>query len=410
MDSFFASVEQRDFPEYRGKPLAVGNRGPRSVVAAASYEARKYGVYSAMPVSVALRKCPDLIVTPHRFEVYRKVSASIREIFHAYTDLVEPLSLDEAYLDVTHARKGPPSASLIAMEIKKEIRDREDLVASAGVSYNKFLAKIASDMDKPDGFYLIKPEDAEEFLEELEIKKFFGVGERTEQKMHKLKIFKGRDLKAYPRDQLVRHFGKAGNYFYDVVRGIDERPVVSYRESKSIGAERTYDTDLYDQDQVEERLAEVMELMWKRCEAKKKSGKTLTLKLRFSDFHDHQKPVPKTALHLPGSTKSLAGPLAGPAHSAAGDQVAGCHYVQFPDRKKESHEPNRDRFRNGSLIHSSGIPSICIMPKKGYEDHPVIEVSWYGAQAPPMQLSDSPATLFRTDALDRISFCASYEK
>jgi DNA polymerase IV len=284
MDSFFASVEQRDFPEFRGKPLVVGHRGPRSVVAAASYEARKYGVHSAMPMSVALRKCPDLVVTPHRFDVYTRVSESIRDIFHEYTDLVEPLSLDEAYLDVTHPKKGPPSASLIAMEIKKEIRARENLIASAGVSYNKFLAKIASDMDKPDGFFLIKPEEAERFLEELGIKKFFGVGEKTEEKMHRLNIFYGRDLKAFPRDQLIRHFGKAGNYFYEVVRGIDERPVVPFRESKSIGAERTYDTDLFDIKTVEERLTEVMDIMWRHCQEKNKTGKTLTLKLRFSDF------------------------------------------------------------------------------------------------------------------------------
>lgn len=284
MDSFFASVEQRDFPEYRGKPLVVGHKGPRSVVAAASYEAREYGIYSAMPMAVALRRCQDLIITPHRFDVYKKVSSNIREIFHQYTDLVEPLSLDEAFLDVTHPKKGPPSATLIAMEIKKEIRRNEDLIASAGVSYNKFLAKIASDVDKPDGFYLIKPEDSEEFLEELDIKKFFGVGKKTEEKMHSLNIFKGRDLKAIGRDELILHFGKAGKYFYDVVRGIDERPVVSYRESKSIGAERTYETDLMDMKKVEEKLREVMDIMWKRCEVNKKTGKTLTVKLRFSDF------------------------------------------------------------------------------------------------------------------------------
>ncbi|MGC9341899.1 MAG: DNA polymerase IV [Bacteroidales bacterium] len=284
MDSFFASVEQRDFPEFKGKPLVVGHRGPRSVVAAASYEAREYGIHSAMPMAVALRRCPDLIVAPHRFDVYRKVSGNIREIFQEYTDLVEPLSLDEAYLDVTHPKKGPPSATLIALEIKKEIFKRENLIASAGVSYNKFLAKIASDMDKPDGFYHIKPEEAEQFLEKLEIKKFFGVGKKTEEKMHRLNIFKGLDLKALPRDQLIRHFGKAGNYFYDVVRGIDDRPVVSWRESKSVGAERTYEQDLYDRDQVQERLNEVTEIMWNRCKVKKKAGRTLTLKLRFSDF------------------------------------------------------------------------------------------------------------------------------
>lgn len=284
MDSFFASVEQRDFPEYKGKPLVVGHRGPRSVVAAASYEARTYGVYSAMPMSVALRKCPDLIITPHRFDVYQEVSANIRHIFHEYTDLVEPLSLDEAYLDVTQARKGPASASLIAKEIKKEIQMSEGLIASAGVSYNKFLAKIASDMDKPDGFFLIEPKDAERFLEDLDIELFFGVGEKTAQKMHKMNIFKGRDLKTLPREELIRHFGKAGNYFYDVVRGIDDRPVVPSRERKSIGAERTYETDLYDMDLVKEKLTEVLDIMWTRYEAKKKKGKTLTLKLRFSDF------------------------------------------------------------------------------------------------------------------------------
>jgi len=284
MDSFFASVEQRDFPEYRRKPVAVGNRGPRSVVAAASYEARKYGVHSAMPVSVALRRCPELIVTAHRFDVYREISASIRDIFYEYTDLVEPLSLDEAYLDVTCPKKGPPSASLIAKDIKKEILNRENLVASAGVSFNKFLAKVASDMDKPDGFYLIKPEDAEKFLDDLPIKKFFGVGKKTEEKMHLLNIHYGRDLKAIPRNQLIEYFGKPGGYFYDVVRGIDDRPVVSYRECKSIGAERTYETDVYDIDEVKERLAKVMDIMWRRSEEKNRAGKTVTLKLRFSDF------------------------------------------------------------------------------------------------------------------------------
>lgn len=284
MDSFFASVEQRDFPDCRGKALAVGHRGPRSVVAAASYEARKYGVYSAMPMAVALRKCPHLIVVPHRFEVYKEVSGIIQDIFHEYTDMVEPLSLDEAYLDVTQAKKGPNSASLIAMEIKKEVRERTGLVASAGVSYNKFLAKIASDMDKPDGFYLIKPDDAESFLEDLDVGLFFGVGEKTEQRMHRMNIYKGRDLKLLSLQDMVKYFGKVGSYFYNVVRGIDERPVVSSRERKSIGAERTFETDLSDLGEVKERLAAITDIMWRRCEAKQKSGKTLTLKLRFADF------------------------------------------------------------------------------------------------------------------------------
>ena len=284
MDSFFASVEQRDFPEYKGKALVVGHRGPRSVVAAASYEARKYGVYSALPMAVALRKCPQLIVVPHRFEVYQEVSGKIRNIFHEYTDLVEPLSLDEAFLDVTKAKKGPNSASLIAREIKQEILKNTGLTASAGVSYNKFLAKIASDMDKPDGFYLIRPEDAESFLEELEVGLFFGVGEKTERKMHKMNIFKGRDLKLLSLQEQVKHFGKAGSYFYNAVRGKDERPVVSDRERKSIGAERTFETDLTDLEEVNEKLTAIIEIMWKRCEAKQKQGKTLTLKLRFADF------------------------------------------------------------------------------------------------------------------------------
>jgi DNA polymerase-4 len=285
MDSFYASVEQRDFPEYRGKPLVVGGRGPRSVVAAASYEARKYGVRSAMPMSEALQKCPDLIVVPHRFEVYKEVSKNIREIFYQYTDLVEPLSLDEASLDVTNPKKGPDSASLIAREIKKEIKEKTGLNASAGVSYNKFLAKIASDMDKPDGFYLITPEEAEVFLDDLDVGLFHGVGKKTEKKMHKLNIFKGRELKRLSRPEMIKHFGKAGGYFYDAVRGIDKRPVVPFRERKSIGAERTYETDLYALEKVKEKLGEIIEIVWERCEKQEMFGKTITLKLRFADFN-----------------------------------------------------------------------------------------------------------------------------
>ncbi len=284
MDSFFASVEQRDNPDLRGKPVVVGGNGPRSVVAAASYEARKFGVRSAMPMVVAKRKCPQLIVTAHRFEVYKEVSRQINEIFHEYTDLVEPLSLDEAFLDVTEAIKGPASASLIAMEIKNEIKTRTSLIASAGVSYNKFLAKIASDMDKPDGFYLITPEEAEAFVEDLDVALFHGVGKVTAEKMHKLGIFKGRDLKQQSLNEIIRHFGKAGNYFYNVVRGIDERPVVSHREHKSIGAERTFETDISDISEVEEKLLAIIDIMWQRCASKKKEGRTITLKLRFADF------------------------------------------------------------------------------------------------------------------------------
>jgi len=284
MDAFFASVEQRDFPEYRGKPLVVGGRSARSVVSAASYEARKYGIHSAMPAYVALRKCPHLIAVRARFEVYREVSVKIREIFYEYTDQVQASSLDEAYLDVTNNKKGNPSASLIAMDIKKEIRERTGLIASAGVSYNKFLAKVASDFDKPDGFFLVTPEDAESFLENLDIGLFYGVGKKTEQKMHNLGIFKGRDLKLLPRHQLLKHFGKTGSYYYNVVRGIDERSVGCFRGRKSIGTERTFITDLYEISDVKEQLSKVIDKMWKRCEAKKKIGKTVRLKLRFADY------------------------------------------------------------------------------------------------------------------------------
>lgn len=299
MDSFYASVEQRDFPEYKNKPLVVGGNSPRAVVAAASYEARKYGIHSAMPVAKALHKCPFLVVKPPRFKIYQEVSARIQSIFHEYTDWVEPLSLDEAYLDVTNPKKGLPSASIIAKEIKMEIKQRENLIASAGVSYNKFLAKIASDVDKPDGFFLIKPEDAEEFLEKLPIGKFFGVGKKTEIKMHELGIFFGKDLKSRSLIELIHHFGKAGSFFYDVVRGIDQRPVMPLRTRKSIGAERTYQSDIYDSEEVKIKLEEVINIMWERVTAKNKQGKTITLKLRYADFntitrsHTQNKPYTK---------------------------------------------------------------------------------------------------------------------
>ncbi len=302
MDCFFAAVEQRDHPEWRGKPLAVGHNGPRSVVSTASYEARKYGVHSAQPVSVALRKCPHLILAPGRFEAYKEASAIIRNIFHEYTDLVEPASLDEAYLDVTEPKMGPPSASLIALEIKQKIFEQTQLTASAGVSYNKFLAKIASDMDKPDGFTLIKPEEAEAFLEDLDIGKFHGVGTRTNQRMNALKIYKGRDLKEFSRERLTQIFGKVGNYFYDVVRGVDERPVEPYRERKSVGAERTFETDITDIEEVRTKLLEITEIMWRRCEKLNKIGKTLTLKLRYGDFRtitrsiSHDKPFMRSEI------------------------------------------------------------------------------------------------------------------
>lgn len=352
MDSFFASVEQRDFPEYKNKPLAVGHRGPRSVVAAASYEARKYGVYSAMPMALALRKCPHLIVVPHRFEVYKEVSAQINLIFHEYTDLVEPLSLDEAFLDVTEAKKGPASASLIAKEIKKEILQRTGLIASAGVSYNKFLAKIASDMDKPDGFYLILPEEAEAFLENLEVGLFHGVGKRTEEKMHRLNIFKGRDLKNLSLQDLVKHFGKAGNYFFHAVRGIDERPVRPHRERKSIGAERTFESDLTELEEVREKLAVIREIMWKRCEAKQKTGKTVTLKLRFSDFstitrsHSSQKGFAKNEME-----KVLQDLLPAKDIQEQGIRLLGVTMSNFLEENQEHEKQLKLKFRKNRDPH-----------------------------------------------------------
>lgn len=284
MDAFFASVEQRDFPEFRGKPLVVGGRSNRGVVSAASYEARKYGIHSAMPIQTALNRCPHLINQPGRMLVYKEVSAQIQSIFKEYSDLVEPLSLDEAYIDVTKPKKGPPSASLIAKEIKKRIYDKTQLVASAGVSYNKFLAKIASDMDKPDGFFAILPHQAEGFLEKLKIEKFFGIGKVTAAKFHRLGIHTGADLKALDRGEITRICGKTGLYLYNAVRGIDDRPVNSNWERKSVGTERTFTTDIHTYDEVKEKIIKICDEAWHRQLRSKKHGKTLTLKVKYANF------------------------------------------------------------------------------------------------------------------------------
>jgi DNA polymerase-4 len=284
MDAFYASIEQRDFPELRGKPTVVGRSKDRGVVVAASYEARKYGVFSAMPSAVALRKCPQLLFVPTRFEVYRAVSEEIQTIFREYTDLVEPLSLDEAFLDVTINRKQMASASLIALEIKKRIFDTVALTASAGVSYNKFLAKIASDMDKPDGFYLIRPNEALAFLEQLPVEKFYGVGKVTAQKMKAMNIHTGLDLKNQDKHFLIQHFGKAGMYFYDVVRGIDKREVEANRERKSIGVERTFPSDLHTYMEIVNQLHHIEMELIRLIEKDQYKGKTLILKMKFHDF------------------------------------------------------------------------------------------------------------------------------
>jgi DNA polymerase-4 len=288
-DAFYASVEQRDHPEYRGKPLAVGYAAERGVVAAASYEARKFGVHSAMPSLSALSKCPQLIFVPARFELYREISAQMRNIFLDYTDLVEPLSLDEAYLDVTVNKPGIASATVIAREIKRRVKETTDLTVSAGVSVNKFLAKIASDWKKPDGLFVILPEEAESFVEELKIEQFWGVGKVTAAKMRELGIHTGRDLKKFGEEELVHLFGKAGHIYYRNARGIDNREVEPNRIRKSLGAEETFKTDLYDQTELRERLREIANEVWRRTSRRDFYGRTVTLKVKYADFREISK-------------------------------------------------------------------------------------------------------------------------
>jgi DNA polymerase IV len=284
MDAFFASVEQLDNPELRGKPVAVGGSGERSVVAAASYEARKFGVRSAMPSVIAKRLCPNLIFVKHNFTRYTEVSATIHEIFREYTDLIEPLSIDEAFLDVTEDKKNIGSATLIARKIRNEIKSRTGLTASAGISVNKFLAKIASDINKPDGLFLIKPEDAEKFIEGLSVEKFYGIGKVTAQRMHKLGIHTGADLKNWDLVSLVRNFGKAGVFFYDIVRGIDDRPVEPDQERKSVGTELTYEKDLITRFEIIAELYKLEKELMERLEHSETTGRTITMKVKFSDF------------------------------------------------------------------------------------------------------------------------------
>ena len=284
MDAFYASIEQRDNPSLRGKPVAVGYAGDRGVVAAASYEARRYGIHSAMPSKTALRKYPRLIFVPGRHGVYKEVSQQIQDIFHEYTDLVEPLSLDEAFLDVTQNKIGMPSATIIAREIKQRILDTTGLTASAGVSVNKLLAKIASDYNKPDGLFVVTGEEAEAFAENLRIEQFWGVGRVTAEKMHKLGIRTGADLKRFSEAALVKHFGKAGRIFYRNARAIDDRDVKPSRLRKSIGAENTFMSDIADRTELATQLREIAEEVWRRASKRDFYGRTVTLKIKFSDF------------------------------------------------------------------------------------------------------------------------------
>ncbi|MCB0553214.1 MAG: DNA polymerase IV [Phaeodactylibacter sp.] len=284
MDAFYASVEQRDHPELRGKPVAVGGAGLRGVVASASYEARQFGVRSAMPSVTAKRLCPQLLFVKSRFDVYGDVSRQIREIFYEYTELVEPLSLDEAYLDVTDAKRGPRSATLIAEEIRRRIYESTGLTASAGVSFNKFLAKIASDINKPNGMKVITPEEALAFLDELPIEAFHGIGKVTAEKMRRMGIFNGAGLKAFSEIELVKRFGKVGRHYYRIVRAEDEREVNPNRIRKSIGAERTYREDITSTAEMKEKLAFLADIVFRYMEKADNYGRTVTLKAKMPDF------------------------------------------------------------------------------------------------------------------------------
>lgn len=284
MDAFYASVEQLDNPELRGKPVAVGGNSVRGVVSAASYEARKFGVKSAMSGAMAARNCPQLIFVKPRFDRYKEISNQIRAIFLEYTDLVEPLSLDEAYLDVTENKKGIPSASLIAKEIREKIKEKTGLNASAGISINKFIAKVASDINKPNGQKTVNPEEVEAFLEELQIRKFYGVGKVTAEKMYRLGIFKGLQLKEKSEEFLTENFGKSGSYYYNVVRGIHLSEVKPDRIRKSLGAERTFNENIASEIYMIERLENIAEEIERRLKKSKVAGKTVTLKIKYSDF------------------------------------------------------------------------------------------------------------------------------
>ncbi len=284
MDAFYASVEQYDHPELRGKPIAVGGGGTRGVIAAASYEARKFGVRSAMPGRQAQKLCPELIFVKPRFSRYQEVSRLIREIFYEYTDLVEPLSLDEAFLDVTRNKKNNPSATLIAQEIRSKILEKTGLTASAGISVNKFVAKIASDENKPNGQCLIPPEEVESFLEKLRIERFFGIGKVTADKMKKMGVFTGKDLKKWSLEELEKHFKNSGRHYYQLVRGIHQSTVKPFRERKSLSAERTFNEDLIDVTVLDEKLFEICREVNQRLKKGDYKGKTITLKLKYNDF------------------------------------------------------------------------------------------------------------------------------
>lgn len=338
MDAFYASVEQRDNPALRGRPIAVGHAEGRGVVATASYEARQYGVRSAMPSAKAKELCPHLIFVEGRMAHYKAVSKSIHEIFHRYTDIIEPISLDEAFLDVTHNKQGIALGVDVAKAIKAEIREELGLVASAGVSYNKFLAKIASDWRKPDGLCTIHPDRAIAFIDQLPIEAFWGVGPATAAKCHALGIHKAPDLRAWALSDLLRHFGQSGYDFYRFVRGIDDRPVRAWRERKSVGCERTFRHDLRARHQISQVLADLVEELTKRLERAQFVGCTLTLKLRHHDFttktRAYTSDVPYGALDRVRLLEDAERLLAGASIPAAGIRLMGLT-VSMPIHESE---------------------------------------------------------------------------
>ncbi len=296
MDAFYASVEQRDNPEYKGKPLVVGGppEGRGGVVAAASYEARRFGIRSAMPSKRAQELCADLLFIRPRFSVYKEVSQQIRAIFHRYTDVIEPLSLDEAYLDVTYDKQGIGSAIEIARQIKNAIRTELNLTASAGVSVSKFVAKIASDLNKPDGLTFIAPADVERFMEQLQVDKFYGVGKVTADKMKKMGLNTGADLKMLSMEEMTHHFGKVGRFYYGIVRGVDDREVVPDREIKSVAAEDTFPYDLTDTKEMTDELAKIAATVSARLKKYGLRGRTITLKIKYGDFRQITRSVSYT--------------------------------------------------------------------------------------------------------------------
>lgn len=338
MDAFFASVEQRDNPALRGKPLAVGHGRARGVVAAASYEARTFGVHSAMPSVTALRKCPELIFTPPRFEVYRQVSTQIRAIFARHTPLIEPLSLDEAYLDVTDWLGAGQTATELAAAIRAAIKAETGLTASAGVSYNKFLAKMASDQRKPDGLFVITPKTGPAFVEALPVRKFHGVGPATAEKMRRLGIETGADLKACAPEFLRDHFGRAGGFYYAIARGIDERPVKPDRERKSIGAENTFLADLFTLEAAQDKIAPIVRKVWTACERLNMQGRSVTLKVKYQDFHQITRSqtlsaAVDSAAELERRTLALLQPL---FPSAKGVRLLGVTVSAFDEANAET--------------------------------------------------------------------------